>query len=128
MRVSSKTKLSEVERDGEILVELYIEPYQFDPLIELSDCMNLLTESYELTIHGSGPKTNLRSNTTHNIKNLEGVAFRLPKELSVAYSCRLTDWEYDDTGELEEIIVPEEPYDEGDVILPTGSYRVWEQK
>lgn len=126
MKITEPTKLTETVIDGETVVQLYIEPYEFHSAISLTEEPSVLTDSYEITLRTQ--ETQIQSNLTHNVKEVEGSAFYIPQEATLGYVSRLTDWEFDDQGEVTNISVPDEPYDLGNTVVPSGSYRVWEEK
>jgi hypothetical protein len=128
LTVTEKTKITEIQRTEQKITQLYIEPYTFPESADLSEHWGVLTDSYEL---GTSTKddTEIQQDITHSSKQVTGTAFRLNGSGSIdfRYTCRLTNWEYDDNGELTNIEVPTEPYDSGHFGLKPGDYRVWEE-
>lgn len=127
--VDGKTKITDIKREDGSITGLYIEPYVFPDHIELSEDSSIITDSYEIGANTSG-ETSLKSNLTHNIKQIEGKAFTLvsdSEKVNLSYTCRLTDWEFDEDGEVENISVPDVPYDQGHFYLEPGTYRIWEE-
>lgn len=128
LSIDGKTKLTEVRKDGSA-TKLFIEPYTFPDTVDLSKECSVVTDSYELGINAEGSQ-NIYYDLTHNISDVKGSAFRLVSEqetVDLSYVCRITDWQYDDAGELDNINVPDVPYDHGHYEIPTGDYRVWEE-
>lgn len=128
LSIDGKTKLTELHKDGQ-MIELFIEPYDFPDTVELDEEISIITDSYELGMNTEGNQ-NIYYDLTYNVSNVDGSAFRLSSSqntVDLSYVCRITDWEYDD-GELDTINVPNEPYDYGHFEIPTGDYRVWEEK
>lgn len=121
-----KTKLSEFEQGGYI-GRLFIESYDFPEDIELTETWGIITDAYEIGCRRSDGV--FHENLTYSIHEVDGRAFKISGDnpIDMRYITILTEWEEDDEGNLEEVIIPDEPYDEGSFTLTSGTYRVWDE-
>lgn len=119
-------RLSRLEQDGAI-VELFIDEYSFPDDAAPTETWGILTDCYE--IGGKPSELSFKEDLVHSIDDVDGSAFRLEAAgpVEVRFISILTDWVYDDDGEVEDIIIPDEPYDKGSVTLEPGDYRVWDE-
>lgn len=128
LEVNGKTKITEISRPNGMKTELFIEKHDFPEEAELEEHWGVLTDSYELGTVTRG-QTKFMQDLHYSIQDVEGTAFRLVSDdlVDIAYTCRLTNWKRNEDGEVEEIEVPDVPYDQGHIDLEPGDYRVWEE-
>lgn len=121
------TLISQFEHKDKLL-SLYIETHEHPPDATPKETYGILTQYYELSGHPD--ELTFKQDITHSIKDVDGAAFLLETtddSATVRYTTILTDWSFDEDGEVKDIIVPDEPYDQGELTLEPGSYRVWEE-
>lgn len=115
-------QISTLTQNG-VTLELHIEEHTPTEELEWDKTHSLIGDSYEMALDG----VKVEEDLTHNIANVDGKVFRVPDEvesdtIEFKFISILTD-----RGEDGEVIVPDEPYDEGDCEIPgSGVYRVYE--
>jgi len=124
LQQTGHAQLSTLTQNG-VTIELHIEEYTPEQELDWSETHSLIGDSYEMALDG----VKVEEDLTPNIANVDGQVFRIPEKveddvISFKYISILTD-----RGEDGEVIIPDDPYDEGECEIPaSGVYRVYEVK
>lgn len=105
-------------------IELFLTPHKPEEDIDWDEELSILTDCYEF---GTSEGT-IGYDLTHNIDRDDGWVFRFTTPdgqdtCKAGFVSILTD-----RGPDDEIIIPDEPYDEDRFQLPDGVYRLYEEK
>lgn len=110
--------------------ELYIEPYEFPEDVEIRQTWGIITKGYEIgCAKSTGEFYHSITHATHDLPRHHD-AFRFePAEgdsAEIRYTTILSEHEYDEDGNLVDVELPEEQYDQGSFGLEEGAYHVWD--
>ena len=118
------------DKNPPVEYELWIEPVDVPDDVDLSEASSIKLENYEIGCDTS-EEHQLYDDLQYNINGeFDGKVFTLesPENLvPMGYTCLLTEWVLDEEGDVENIVIPNPPYDEGHLKLPPGTYRAWNE-
>lgn len=106
-------------------IELHIEEYTPEDDLDWEGQISVIGKTYEMALS----EGDLQEDTTYSISNVAGNVVKVKDS---EFDGELAEFKYisllTDRGENGEVIVPDEPYDEGSCEIPAGVYRVYELK
>lgn len=108
--------------------EIWIEQTTTPDDVELTNTSSVKLDDYEIGCNTNG-EHQLKDDLHYNIESdFDGNVFEIQSSAAMvpmAFTCLLTEWECDEDGNADNIVIPDPPYDSGHFKLPPGTYRAW---